>query len=65
MRVLIGSDKAPSRKLSLRLLWEPRDLWIGVFWNRISGERLLGDYLLVYVCAIPLFPISIAWRYSE
>lgn len=34
--------------MSIRFLFEPRDLWIGVFWDR----RPDGFYL--YVCPFPM-----------
>lgn len=55
MRVLIGKDEMPRRRLTVRLLWEPRDMWIGVFTNRANGFRL------VYVCLLPCLPIVLAW----
>lgn len=64
MRILIGHDKEQRGRFSARLLWEPRDMWVGIFWNTISGERLLSDYLIVYVCLVPFFPIAISIRTS-
>lgn len=58
MRVLIGRDDVPNRRLTLRLLWEPRDAWVGVFTNRAE------DFRLVYICLVPCLPIVIAWRSS-
>jgi hypothetical protein len=43
--------------LKIELIWEPRDLWIGIFW------RNMGDcsktVLHAYVCFIPCVPIHI------
>jgi hypothetical protein len=36
----------------LSLLWEPRDMWLGVFWGKGS----------VYVVLVPCFPVRIRWR---
>lgn len=33
-------------------VWEPRDLWIGVYWTREEGE------LLLYVCLLP----TLVWK---
>ncbi len=38
------------------LLFEPRDLWIGVYWNRTTRGPLHTD---VFVCIIPMLPIKI------
>lgn len=55
MRVLFGSDDEPDYGVQLRLLFEPRDLWIGVFWNRIE------EHLLIYVSIVPCFPLCFSW----
>lgn len=73
MRVLLGRDEIPRRRTTLRLLFEPRDFWVGVFWNRSTVEIVdpeaamaLGArrarFLLVYVCLVPCLPIAIARR---
>lgn len=48
----VGDGVGYSTKLSIKLLFEPRDLWIGVYWN-CEGR----DHLFVYVCLLPLLPI--------
>ena len=47
--------------LFVRLLFEPRDIWIGVYWNRayVVGHDARYD---VYVCLIPMLPIQVGWR---
>ena len=72
MRVLLGGSRQPERRLTARLLWEPRDAWVGVFWNRasadaprtsdqtFSGQR--DRFLLVDVCLVPCLPLAVAWR---
>ncbi len=37
---------------SVRVCWEPRDLWVGVYWDK-PGTRLY-----IYVCVIPCVPIK-------
>lgn len=60
MKVLLGSTVSPQRRFTARWLWEPRDLWIGVFWNWAKDDE--GDrYLLIYVSLIPTLPICFAW----
>jgi hypothetical protein len=34
------------------LVWEPRDLWVGVYWTREEGK------LLLYICFIP----TVVWK---
>ncbi len=41
-------------------MFEPRDIWIGVYWNRED------DYNEFYVCLLPMLPIRFLWgRHSE
>jgi len=51
--------------LSGSLIFEPRDLWIGIYWD---GKKL-GEYdreLTIYVCLLPCLPIRLHyWRYQE
>lgn len=58
MRILAGRDGMPRKRVEVRWLWEPRDLWVGVFWNRAL------DYLLVYVCLVPCLPLVVSIRKS-
>ncbi len=59
MRVLLGSDAPPTRRFSVRWLWEPRDAWIGVFWN-VAHVNDDGDRaVLIYVSLIPCLPLCL------
>lgn len=55
-----------------KLIFEPRDLWIGVYWNDVEVHGapadmhvLLSRYpyvmyprrLYIYICLIPMFPL--------
>lgn len=58
-------------KAWLFLKWEPRDLWVGVFWDRrradywCDGGHCIED-LHVYVCLVPcvVMHLIIAWKYK-
>lgn len=53
----------------MKIKFEPRDLWFGVFWdikeefNSINEQFvfkiLIVKYLYIYICIIPCFPIII------
>lgn len=50
-------------KWKLSIKFEPRDIWVGVFWDKkpksVHEKLRLWD---VYVCLIPLLPIR-AFQY--
>lgn len=47
-----------------KILFEPRDLWIGVYWTvKDTGRAYYGKFLHIYVTIIPMFPIHIIVRY--
>jgi hypothetical protein len=43
-------------RISVRLLWEPRDFWIGAYFNPEHRG------MVIYVCLLPFFPIRIHYR---
>lgn len=47
----------------VRVLFEPRDVWIGVYWDR----RWRGGVplLYVYICIVPVFPLRLIVRLSQ
>lgn len=55
----VGDGNGYSTKVSVKLLWEPRDLWIGAYWTR-NGS----DHLFVYLCLLPTLPIRFHWARS-
>lgn len=56
MKYLIGPTRR-TRRVTFALLFEPRDVWIGVYWNR----KWVGVHRMIefYVCIVPLFPIHL------
>jgi hypothetical protein len=52
-----------------RVQWkfEPRDLWIGVYWTKTvtdMGPNLYVEWD-VYICWIPTLPLHIRWGYAR
>lgn len=44
--------------------WEPRDVWLGVYWTRETrtrGDELMLDFLSIYVCLVPCLPVRVRW----
>ena len=45
--------------------WEPRDIWIGAYWDSAKERRMNASTgvrrVHVYICLIPCFPIRLTW----
>jgi hypothetical protein len=50
--------EAYSCRLSIRVLFEPRDLWLGAYWKRGYND------LQVYLCLLPMLPIRLHFQRS-
>lgn len=54
--------------MRIRILFKPRDLWIGVYWDRrhvgwqgaYGAKRSIYEYS-IYICLIPCLPIRLRW----
>jgi hypothetical protein len=54
-------------KISVRVKFERRDLWIGLFWDRDFSLNVANEYgeyevrkiVKLYFCLIPLLPIIV------
>ena len=44
---------------AVALIFEPRDLWVGVYWDRYweMGERPID----LYICIVPMLPIRLSY----
>jgi hypothetical protein len=42
---------------SLLVGFEPRDLWVGVYWDRQKPGGFIVDVLRLYVCVLPTLVI--------
>lgn len=45
---------------SVKLLFEPHDLWVGLFWKR--ERTLFGNWLTFYLALIPTLPLRIEFH---
>lgn len=44
---------------------EPRDLWIGIYWNYKNKGHFFGKWQRqfdLYICLIPMIPLHIRWH---
>ena len=56
----VGDGKGYSVKLSISLKWEPRDMWIGLFWC-----RKFYMHWFAWIVLIPCLPIRIHYQRSH
>lgn len=49
---------------SVTIKFEPRDLWIGVFWMHSKSVESAYQNLTVYVCILPILPIRFEWAWG-
>jgi hypothetical protein len=45
---------------TVALLWEPRDMWVGLYWTHPVWEGP-DRTATIYVCIVPMLPIRIGW----
>lgn len=58
------SDQRGKRRWKVKLLWEPRDLWIGLYWTRITAHHPSADGMAFYICLIPCLPLKVSFNYG-
>jgi hypothetical protein len=46
------------RGIHFNFIFEPRDLWVGVYWDRVT-DTVVDNGLRLYVCVIPTFVVLI------
>lgn len=49
-------------KISVK--FEPRDVWIGVYWNLSKSVESSYRQLWVYICIVPMLPICMHWQWG-
>ena len=49
-------------KTGIRIEFQPRDLWIGLYWNSAISGALTTRMVDVYICVLPMLPIHFHYR---
>lgn len=54
---------------SLKIKFEPRDIWVGVYWTTLHRSKQwkvkppVNNWLDVYICCVPMLPIKLRiWK---
>ena len=55
-KVLLTSGYA--RRAGVRLIFDRRDVWVGVYFDRGIG----GVRQQLYICLLPMLPINVWWQ---
>lgn len=45
---------------SIWIMWEPRDMWVGVFWRTKDHPQWRQRITDIYLCLIPCIPIRLS-----
>lgn len=48
----------------VKLKFEPRDLWVGVYWNLAESIESTYKRLDVYVCIVPTLPLRLRFEWG-
>lgn len=54
----VGDGKGYSNEVSVAFGFEPRDIWVGLYWTTEHGGWI------VYLCLIPCFPLRLHRKWS-
>ena len=50
--------------MNLKVKFEPRDLWVGVYWNFSRSVESPYRRLNLYVCLVPTVPIIVCFEWG-
>ena len=46
-------------RIKAQFQWEPRDIWVGLFWRVRLSELERWKFLHLYICVIPFVPLHV------
>ena len=50
--------------MEIKVKFEPRDIWVGVFWDLTRSIESSYRRLDVYVCVVPMIPIRLRFEWG-
>jgi len=63
MKIKIPFTKVRTEiRVGAKVLFEPRDLWVGVYWDAHKSPGAFARSLTVYVCVVPMLPVKVSVR---
>ena len=62
MRILF--ERAIHRNIELRIKFEPRDLWVGAYWNYAESIESAYKRLDLFICLLPTLPIHLRFEWG-
>lgn len=62
--VPLMADRRRPQNWRVRVFWEPRDLWVGLYWTRVWSSHPSGDGMAFYLCLLPCLPIVVSFNYG-
>lgn len=48
----------------VKLKFEPRDIWVGIYWNLSRSIESAYRKLDVYICVVPMLPIRLRFEWG-
>jgi len=48
----------------VRIFFEPRDLWVGVYWTKRAAYGHNQAETDVYICLLPMLPIRVRFEHK-
>lgn len=55
--------KGYDNKVSAKIIWEPRDLWLGLYWD-VTRLGASFQAIKLYLCIVPCLPLRVHYKRS-
>jgi hypothetical protein len=57
-------EKGIGSHTELRVKFEPRDVWVGVYWNMAQSVESAYKRLDLFICIVPLLPVHLRFEWG-